>query len=615
MPPTKQFSNKELSELLRNVAAVYLLKNENRFRIIAYEKAADTVEQLGRELYDIWKEGRDIKLPGIGSAIKSHLDELFEKGESAYFDEVFEGFPSSVFVLMRIPGLGPKKAFKLVQALELVNPDTVVDDLKKAAEAGKIEHMESFGSKSQQDILESITLYQRKDRSDSRMPLPIAFSEAQKLITHLKKHPKVGRVEALGSLRRMVPTIGDVDIAVIAEEKDYADIIEHFIGYPDKISVDNAGKNKSSIIVPPNLRIDLRLQEEDSFGSMLQYFTGSKAHNIKLREYALKKGYSLSEWGIKKVTPAVAVNEDGDVPPSSKSKAESYDLKFKDEESFYGFLGLQYPEPEIREGTKEVELAVKKQLPNLVKLGDIKGDFHMHSSYAGYQSSHDLGTHSYEELVQKGISLGYNYIGFADHNPKITDIPAAQIIREMKERKEYIDQLFSTSKSPKLKYFIGLECDILPSGELAIPVEAIEYVDYLVVSVHSSMQMNIDKMTERVLKGLSYPKVKIFGHPTGRLLGKRDGYELHWDKIFEEVLKRDIALEVNSWPQRLDLPDILVKEGKERGCKFFIDTDAHAVEHMDNMFYGVSVARRGWLEKKDVVNTWEEKDVEAWLLK
>lgn len=607
-----QFSNRAISETLRNVAAVYLLKNENRFRIIAYEKAADTIEHLSRELYDIWKEGRGQKLPGIGPSINSHLEELFEKGESSYFNEVFEGFPNTVFILMRVPGLGPKKAFRLVKELELLNEETVFQDLKKAATDGRIETMDGFGSKSQQDILESITVYQRKDHSDNRMPLPIAFSEAQKIISYLKQHPAITHAEALGSLRRMVSTIGDVDIAVIAEDSDYEAIIEYFIGYPDKLKVEAAGNNKASIIVPPNLRIDLRIQHEDNYGSMLQYFTGSKAHNIKVREYALKKGYSLSEWGIrsnaKKNTPS-------DEAEGVKTKDQEYEYKFKTEESYYEFLGLQYVPPEIREGSTEVELAIKQSLPELITLKDIKGDFHMHSSYAGYPSSHDMGAHTYEELVAKGQALGYQYIGFADHNPKITDVPATEITKQMKERKEYIDKLFSTTKGHKLKYFIGLECDILPNGELALPVEAIEYVDYLVVSIHSSFQQDIDKQTERVLKALSYPKVKIFGHPTGRLLGKRDGYELRWDAIFDYVSKKDIALEVNSWPQRLDLPDILVKEGKERGCKFFIDTDAHAVEHMDNMMYGVSVARRGWLEKKDVVNTWEPAELEKWILR
>jgi DNA polymerase (family X) len=603
------FSNQYISELLRSIAAVYLLKNENRFRIIAYEKAADTVEHLSRNLHDIWREGRSPKLPGIGPAISAHLHELFETGRSPYFEEVLGSIPSTVFVLMRVPGIGPKKAFKLVQTLRLFNNDTIIEDLKKAAEAGQIATIESFGSKSEQDILESLGHYQKSKGSANRLPMAIAFSEALKLTTYLKECKAIKRIDALGSLRRMVSTIGDVDIAVVMDDKDGEEVINHFIGYPDKLSVDNAGSNKASIIVPPNLRVDLRIQNKESYGSMLQYFTGSKSHNIKLREFALRKGYSLSEWGIKTIKNEELreKNENG------KSKADDYDLKFDNEKDFYEFLGLQYVPPEIREGTNEVELAAKHQLPTLVEVKDIKGDFHIHSSYTDMPSSHDYGINSYEEIVEQARSCNYEYVGFADHNPKISDTTEEEIVGYMKARKQYIDQLFRSKNMPNFKYFIGLECDIQPSGELALPDSALEYVDYLVVSVHSSFQQDINTMTERVLKALSKPKVKIFGHPTGRLIGKRDGYELHWDKIFNYVAEKNIALEINSTPQRLDLPEILVREGKDRGVKFFINTDAHATVQMENMFYGVSVARRGWLEKEHVINTMNLKEMEEWI--
>ncbi len=603
------FSNQYISEILRSIAAVYLLKNENRFRIIAYEKAADTVEHLSRNLHDVWREGRSPKLPGIGPAISAHLHELFETGKSPYFEEVLGSIPSTVFVLMKVPGIGPKKAFKLVQTLRLFSNDTIIEDLKKAAEAGQIATIESFGSKSEQDILASLGHYQKSKGSANRLPMAIAFSEALKLTTYLKECKAIKRVDALGSLRRMVSTIGDVDIAVVMDDKDGEEVIKHFIGYPDKLSIDNAGTNKASIIVPPNLRVDLRIQNKQSYGSMLQYFTGSKAHNIKLREFALKKGYSLSEWGIKKITnDEVRITNE-----NAKNKADEYSLKFDNEKDFYEFLGLQYVPPEIREGTNEVELAAKHQLPTLVEVKDIKGDFHIHSSYTDMPSSHDYGINSYEEIVNQAISCNYEYVGFADHNPKISDTTEEEIVAYMKARKQHIDQLFRSKNMPNFKYFIGLECDIQPSGELALPDSAFEYVDYLVVSIHSSFQQDINTMTERVLKALSKPKVKIFGHPTGRLIGKRDGYELHWDKIFNFVSEKNIALEINSTPQRLDLPEILVREGKDRGVKFFINTDAHATVQMENMFYGVSVARRGWLEKEHVINTMSLKEMEEWI--
>ena len=264
----------------------------------------------------------------------------------------------------------------------------------------------------------------------------------------------------------------------------------------------------------------------------------------------------------------------------------------------------------MREGTREIEFAEKKSLPKLVEESDIKGDFHMHSSY-DLQTSHDVGLNTFEEMSARAKELHYEYIGFSEHNPKQKNLSEGEVVTIMKDRKTHIDQIM---KNAGLPYFIGLEVDILPNGSLALPDNAFEYVDYLIVALHSSFRMNMTEMTKRVLKALSYPKVKIFGHPTARLLGTREGVEIDWDQIFEHVVKHDQALEINAGPPRLDLPDSLVREGVEKGVKFFINTDAHAVKHMDWMEYGVFVARRGWLEKKDVVNTWEVKKLKKWLL-
>lgn len=297
---------------------------------------------------------------------------------------------------------------------------------------------------------------------------------------------------------------------------------------------------------------------------------------------------------------------------SEEKKLKPYEdptLKiFDTEEKFYGYLGLPYIPPEIREGTTEIQAAIKNQIPKLIELKDIKGDFHMHTSF-DIKTSHDVGLNSVEELVEKAKNLGYSYIGFSDHNPKMSGLSAKEASDILKERKLYFDQVLTNSSIP---HFIGLEVDIMPSGELAFPEDALDYVDYLIVSLHSSLRMDIDTMTDRVLKALSYPKVKIFGHPTGRLLGKRDGADIRWEKIIPFVSEHNIALEVNSSPSRLDLPDVLVREAKEQGAKFFINTDAHAVEHMDFMKYGVYVARRGWLTKEDVINSGSIKDIKNW---
>lgn len=595
----EKFKNKTIAEILRDVAAVYLLKNVIRFRRIAYENAADTIERMNRELKDVWQEGKLDTVPGIGPSIASYLDEYFRKGRSAHFDKVLAKIPQTVFILMRISLIGPKRAFKLVKALNLNNPRTVVRDLKKACLKGKVAELESFGEKSQEDILLSIQLYEQSTKKTERMPLPYAFSLAEETIEYLKKMPEVKRVDALGSLRRMVATVGDVDLSVAADDKNADKIIKHFVNFPRVINVENAGGKKASIIVSPNVRIDLRIQNEQTYGSMLQYFTGSKSHNINLREYALKKGLSLSEYGMKKVRR------------SEFGVRSSERFEFKDEESLYGFLGLQYIPPEIREGTNEIEIALKYKLPELVEQKDIKGDFHLHSSY-DLKPSHDYGVNTFEEMMEKAAELGYEYIGFSEHNPNTGNNTNAEIIEILKKRKEHMNYVLGMKKYP-VKYFIGLEVDIAPNGQIAFPEKALPYVDYLIVSVHSSFRMKKKEMTERILKGLSYPKVKILGHPTGRLFGKREGYELDWDKIFTYAKKKNIALEINSGPDRLDLTDTLVRSAVQNGNKLVINTDAHAAEYMDGLKYGISVARRGWATKGDIINIGGYNEVRGWI--
>jgi len=614
---TEQFSNKQVAQLLHNIATAQLLKGHNRFRIIAYEKAADAIESLSREIYDIWKEGKLMRVSGIGANIGQGLDEYFRNdGQSKHFDSIIEGIPSSVFLLMHVPGIGPKKAFKLVIHFKLVDEKTVIEDLKKIAKQGRIAELEGFGEKSERDIFQALEIFERKDKREERIPLAEATQIADEITKYMLKHELVKHVDVLGSLRRNVSTIGDIDIAICVYESTYSKrdypenrdnpyerIVNHFLKYPGKRSIEAAGRAKASILATGNIRIDLRVQPKASYGSMLQYFTGSKAHNIQLREYALRKGYTLNEHGLSQIT-------------NNKSQ-DTKRNQFENEEDLYSFLGLQYIPPEIREGSGEIELARKKKIPSLITLSDIKGDFHMHSDY-DLQPSHDRGKNTYEEMMQKAQELGYAYIGFSEHNPKQKGLSDEDIITIMKKRKEHIDKLFTSIESNStmghLPYFIGCEVDILPSGDIALPSGAITYVDYLIVSLHSSFRMNREAMTKRVLKALSQPKVKIFGHPTARMLGKRDGVALDWDQIFSYVLEHNQALEINSGPPRLDLPDILVREGNEQGVKFIVNTDAHAVAHMNWMKYGVSVARRGWLEKSDVVNTWSLPKLKKWLL-
>lgn len=588
-----KFSNKEIAYLLRCISAAYELKNENIFKIIAYDRASEVVEHLSEEIKDIWQKRKLTEIPGIGPSIAGHLDEYFSNGVSKHFGRVLNSVPSTVFILMKIPSIGPKKAYKLTKSLRLFNDETVIEDLKNAALKNKIAEIEGFGEKSQTEILEAIIRFQQNKQIKERMPLPFAYEKAKQIINYLKENPLILRIDVLGSLRRMVSTIGDIDIAVVADDKNAKKIIDYFIRYPDTQKIDNAGEKKASIIISSDVRVDLRVQSRVSYGSMLQYFTGSKTHNIKLREYGLKKGYSLSEYGI-----------------TNLNKKELY--KFEDEADFYKFLGLEYIPPELREGTNEIEKAKNHSLPRLVELSDIKGDLHIHTNY-DIKSSHDFGADSPLEIAVKAKQLGYEYVGFSDHNPNRTHNNEQQVNAILKRRKAYIDKVLSINKIEHSKYFIGIEADILPDGTIALPKESVKYLDYIIIGIHSSFRMSIKEMTARIIRALEFPKVKIISHPTGRLINKREGIQADWDKIFTLCKDKNIALEINAWPIRLDFPDTLVRSATEAGVKLCVNTDAHALDETELMFYGIEVAKRGWAGKNDIINTLSLDKFTNWL--
>lgn len=599
-----KYSNKEIAFLLRSIAAAYMLKNENRFKIIAYEKAADTIDHLSREVIDLWQENKLNEIPGVGKSIGDNLDEYFRTGESKHFNNILNLIPRSVYKLIKVPGIGPKTAYKLVTTLKLNNENTVIEDLKLASQNNMVSLIPNFGKQSQIEILSFINSYQNKLGKYERAPLLKAYSIANEIINYLNQSSFIEKVDVLGSLRRMVSTIGDIDISVKLK-KEYSNVINYFIKYPKVIKIIEAGEKKASILVRSNIKIDLRVQKEDDYGTMLQYFTGNKTHNIKLREYANKKGYSLSEYGVTKIEHEKL---------KTKNKKKEKLIKFKTEEELYNFFGFQYIPPELREGTNELELAKSNKIPNLVELKDIKGDLHIHSSY-DLQPSHNLGEDSYEEIIIKSNEFGYEYIGFTDHNPKISDLSEDEIITILKIRKQYIDQILSSNKVERSYYFIGLEVDIRPDGTLALPIKAIEYLDYIIISIHSTFSMDINSMTNRLLKALSYPKIKILGHPAGRKINFREGIEIDWEKIFEFCKKRNIALEINSCPDRLDLPDTLVRQAINNENRLIINTDSHSKEQMNNMNFGVSVARRGWATKNDIMNCLSYNEFKDWILR
>ena len=583
-------TNQDVAKILQHVAAAYTIKDERKylFQKLAYQKASDIIAHLPTELKDMLKEKE--KIPGVGPSIHTHLEELYSTGKVKHFDEILGSVPAAVFPLLDVTTLGPKKAYKLVSALKLSNPDTVVEDLIKAAKADKISGLETFGEKSQADIIQALEEYKLGKTKSNRMALPYAFELAKKVEAYLKEDKNAIKISPLGSLRRMRDTIGDIDFAVAT--KNPKESIEHFTKYPNVERIIEQGTASSSILVSGGRQIDIIAQTPETFGSLLQHFTGSKYHNVALREYALKNGWSLSEKGIKLL------------------KVKDQPMKtFKTEEEFYEFLKMQTPPPEIRENKGEIELAIQKKLPKLVELSDIKGDLHVHSSY-DLEPSHDLGKNTMQQMINYAKKFKYEYIGFSEHNPNSMH-SKKEILSILTKRKEYIEQIKASNKD--IHIINMLEVDILPDGNLAIDDDAAELIDGAIVSIHSVFKTQKEEMTKRALKGLSHPKARIFAHPSGRLINQRTGYELDYEAIFEFAVKNNKAIEINAWPTRLDLIDTLVYEAREKGVKFVINTDAHANSHMDNMFYGVSVARRGWCEPKDILNTLSYKDFYNWL--
>ncbi len=581
-------TNTEIAKLLRDVAASYIIKNEAKFRfqLLAYQNAAEIIENLPTQVTDLEKEGKLDAIPGVGTTIQGRLEELIKTGHVKHFEEVMDGISPAVFQLIEVPSIGPKKAYKLSTEFGLKKAETATTELAQIAKEGKIAGLEGFGEKSQADILRALEEYKKGYGKTTKMLLPFAGEIARDMLEYLKQDKNVKEAMPLGSLRRKKPLVGDIDIAVVS--KDPAKTIDHFTKYPRAGRIIEKGPSGSSLLTSGGAQIDLLVLEPDQWGSLLQHFTGSKDHNVHLRELALKKGLSLNEKGIKNVkTEKVA--------------------KYANEEDFYEAIGLEWIPPEMREDTGEIELAIQHKLPKIIETKDIRGDFHLHSSF-NVEQSHDQGASTIEVMVQMAKSLDYSYLGFSEHNPSQSKHTNQQVVALIKKRNAEIDKI---AKKENFKIFKMMETDILPNGSLALPDEALEELDATIVSIHSVFKMAKEEMTERIIKGLSHPKAKILAHPTGRLLNERNGYEVDFEKLFKFCAVNKKAVEINAFPNRLDLDGPLIRMAVEAGVKLSIDTDSHEVNQMTLMPYGVDQARRGWATKDDILNALSYNDVKS----
>ena len=572
-------SNAHIADLLKSVAAAKTLSKDNFFEIRAYNSAADAIEHSTTEIKDLWQEGKLGDIPGVGKSMQAYLDEFFKTGTVKQFEATLKRHPEVIYDLIKIPGVGP------ATALDLANKGIEnLKDLEKKIESGELVKL-GLGEKTVDKIRRGLTETSGREK---RMLLPYAFAQAEKILEYIKKDKNVVDASPLGSLRRQVVTIGDLDFA--AASKDPKATIEYFLKMPGIIEVQGKGENKAIVVLHSGLHVDLLVGKPETYGALLQHFTGSKHHNVHLRTLALTKGLSLSEHGVKKV-------ETGEIIPA------------KTEDNLYKMLDMQTPPPEIREDTGEIEAAIKKTLPKLVEFKEIKGDFHLHSNFP-IDSSHDYGTGTLEEIIQEAIKLGYKYVGLSDHSPAVGTHTKEEIIKLVEKRTKFIHQLQLKYKS--IRVLNGLEIDILADGSLAVPEEGLKMLDYSVVGIHTGHRNHKESLTKRILKALESPYSTILAHPTGRLLNQRDSYDADWEEIFKLAAKNKKLMEINAHPNRLDLRDDLVRLAKSFGVKFMIDTDSHAIDQMTNMPFGVSVARRGWASKENIVNTWDWKDLAKW---
>jgi DNA polymerase (family 10) len=558
--------NSELAKIFFSIADFLELKNDNPFKIRAYRKAAQNIESSSQNLEDIYNVG-GLKaleeIPGIGTHIAQHIQEYIKTGKIAAQQKLSKAFPKGFLELINIPGMGPKTALLLYKKLKIDSREK----LEKAAKAGKLKDIPGMGEKKQENILRGVEL---KKKSVGRFLLDDATAHAELIVEELKALKEVQKILPCGSLRRGKETIGDLDILVVSSHPQK--IMDVFTGLSMVKDVLAKGDTKSSVILKNGMQTDIRVVEEKAFGAAAHYFTGCKAHNIYLRQLAQKKGWKVSEYGIFKGEKQIG----GET-----------------EEEMFSSFGLQFIPPELREMRGEFEAAAAGKIPKLVELSDIKGDLHMHTKASD-------GANSVAEMAEAAKKLGYEYILITDHT-KSTRIAGGLTEKEVLQHIKKIREADQRIKG--ITILAGAEVDILPDGALDYSDDILAQLDIVLASIHSNFKMPKEKMTARVMRALENKYVKILTHPTGRLIGEREGYEIDMEKVLRAAKKYNVAIEINAHPKRLDLTDVYCMRAKELGVKVVIATDAHSADQLELMQYGAITARRGWLEKKDVLNT------------
>ncbi len=566
--------NKEVAKILRETAQLLEIDGVIVGRYRSYEKVAELLDALGAPIEELAKDDKKLKeLPGIGEGMAEHIREILKTGDYSLRQKLLKKYPPTILHLLELQSLGPKKVASLWKKFKVAT----VEGVEKLAREGKLRELEGFGEKSEQNILKATDLFKR---SSGRFLINAADEEAQRLVAYIAKAGKaVESVTPAGSLRRGKETVGDLDLLVTMrpgqdKQKNVDTVAAHILKYPQIQQTLAHGENKVSVLLESGMQVDVRLLEKDSFGAALLYFTGSKEHNVTLRGRANEMGWTLNEYALTTIKGGRIVAR-------------------KTEEELYAKLKLDYIEPELRENTGEIEAAEKHKLPKLVKLEDIRGDLQMHTTASD-------GRNSIEEMGEAAKKLGYDYIALTDHSKAVTVANGMDEKRTLEQIKKIRT---AQERVPGIRLLAGIEVDILKDGKLDLDDEVLAQLDVVVASVHSYMNLGREEMTERILAAIENPHTQIIAHPTGRLVLRRDPFVYDMEKILDAAKKYGVTMECNAYPDRLDLKDTHLRMAKERGVKIVISTDSHTTKNLTYMKYGVETAKRGWIEKKDVINT------------
>jgi DNA polymerase (family 10) len=574
----RHLSNRDVAAELSLAADILQVLDANRFRVIAFQNAAEAVRTLGQDINALHAKGKLESIQGVGPALAQAIAELLETGQVKDFEQLKAEVPAGVITMLHVPDVGPKTARRLWQELEI----TSVEELRLAAEAGKIRGLKGFGAKKEQNILRGIELAAK--RGDDRTPLGEARPLAQGLVASLRERAPDGsltRLEATGSLRRWQETIGDLDLLAISQTP--GSVMEAFRTLPQVDQVLGSGDTKSSVVLTTGMQVDLRVVEAQHWGAALLYFTGNKEHNIEVRELALRKGWSLNEYGL-------TATGAGDAPAGEERF-------FAEEADLYAFLGMDWMPPEMRTNRGEIQAALAHKLPKLIELSDIRGELHGHTTWSD-------GTAELVEMAEVARARGYEYWGVCDHSVGLGMVGGLDPERLLAQAEEIarLNRRYA-EQGANFTLLRGTEVEILADGALGLPDEALAELDVVVASIHSGLRQDQETITARCLKAVYNPHVDILGHPTGRMIGVRPPSDLDVERVLQACAETGTVVEINAHPSRLDLSDVYARRAAELGCMVAVNSDAHALNGMEMMEYGIGVARRAWLRAEDVVNT------------